>query len=159
MNFFGGSNLALLPAHLTQRKSCNVSITYSFPCTAVPLAHCRVSVVLLVASIFLTLMLLAEPSGSQLWTAGVRTWSLRFVWHNTHSIFIQKKNLQRLSCPLKVILIFLHYYFSTGKCDICDNLYLSAVFFKNRCTICLTPSSVFPPPILNAICRQLSPLM
>ena len=80
----GRNDPSLLLTHLTQWLLCNVSVSDTFPRSAVSAAHCRVSVVLLVTFILLPLMLLTEPAIRKLWTSRVGTRPLRFSWHLLH---------------------------------------------------------------------------
>ena len=80
----GRNDPSLLLTHLTQWLLCNVSVSNTFPGSAIPAVHIRVPVVLLVAFVLLPLVFLTEPSIGQLWASRVGTWPLRFSWHLLH---------------------------------------------------------------------------
>ena len=71
VDLFGGCQLSILLAQLTQWVGFCVAVTDALPCSAVPTAYSRVTVVLLVALGFLLCVFLTEPSVGQLGTAGV----------------------------------------------------------------------------------------
>ena len=81
MNFFCRNKPAVLFAYLAERMLTDVSITDSFPGTAVLLVDVRVTLVLVVlsagyGSVVGTILPICEVG-----TAGIRTWSLGFCWH------------------------------------------------------------------------------
>lgn len=87
----GRNDPSLLLTHLTQWLLCNVSVSDTFPRSAVSPTHSWVAVVLLVTFILLPLMLLTEPAIRKLWTSRVGTRPLRFSWHLLHlSLGIRK---------------------------------------------------------------------
>ena len=71
VDLFGGCQLSVLLAQLTQRVGFCVAVTDAFPSSAIPTAYSRVTVVLLIALGFLLCVFLTEPSMGQLGTAGV----------------------------------------------------------------------------------------
>ena len=73
-----------IPALLTERMLCGVTVTDSLPCPPIPTAYSRVTVVLLVAAVLLLPMLLTKAPLCQLRTAGEGTRPLRFPWHCSH---------------------------------------------------------------------------
>ena len=84
MHLFGGGQPAIPLAQLTQRMLLDVPVADALPGAAIPAAYSRVTVVLLVAFVFLFLMFLAEPTVRKIGTAGERTRSLWFSWHPFH---------------------------------------------------------------------------
>jgi hypothetical protein len=84
MDFLGRNVLPFGKALLTQRMGGGIGITDAFPCSAVAFLYSGVTVVLLVAFVFLFLMFLAEPTVRKIGTAGERTRSLWFSWHPFH---------------------------------------------------------------------------
>lgn len=103
MNFFCSHQDPLFITQFTERMALHVTVTDTFPSPSIPTAYSRISVILLVASVLLLLMLLAEPSIGQLRTTRMRTRSLWFSWHFLH-LPSHRKSLQRIS-PLKALLI------------------------------------------------------
>jgi len=61
MHLFGRHKQSLFKTLLAQRVLLHITISDSFPSSAVPTAYSRVSVVLLVALCFLLCVFLAEP--------------------------------------------------------------------------------------------------
>lgn len=105
MHFLRSYQNSLFITQFTERMTLHITVTDTFPSPSIPTAYSRISVILLVASILLLLMLLAEPSSGQFRTSGIRTWSLGFSWHSLHlPLHIHRKSLQRIS-PLKALLI------------------------------------------------------
>lgn len=81
MNMLNRSNDAILITFLTEWMSFNVSLTYLLPSPAVSFLCLRITAVLFIFTIHLLLMHLAVLSIRKVWTARIRTRSLRFVWH------------------------------------------------------------------------------
>ena len=77
----GRGDPSLLLTYLTQWMLCNMPVSDAFPRSAVPAAHSRVPVVLLVAFVLLLLMFLTEPAVRKPGTAGVGARALWFSWH------------------------------------------------------------------------------
>ena len=77
----GRGDPSLLLTHLTQWMLCNMPVSDAFPRSAVPAAHSRVPVILLVAFVLLLLMFLTEPAVRKPRTARVGARALWFSWH------------------------------------------------------------------------------
>jgi hypothetical protein len=81
MNFFCRNKPAVLFAYLAERMLTDVSVTDSFPGTAVLLVDVRGTLVLVVLPAGNGNMVCTVLSVSKVGTAGVRTWSFGFCWH------------------------------------------------------------------------------
>ena len=108
VTLLGGCKLSLLQAHLTKRMICNVSVTDSFPCSSVPLTHCRITVIFFVPFILLLLMLRTESAVRRFRTAGIGTRPFRFPWHLYSPRFGHKKSPHRIS-PMKAVCIHIFH--------------------------------------------------
>ena len=84
MNFFCRNKPAVLLAHLAERMLTDVSVTDSFPGTAVLLVDVRGTLVLVVLPAGNGCVVFAILSICQLGTAWVRTWAFGFRWHAGH---------------------------------------------------------------------------
>ena len=73
--------LSVLLTQLTQRMRRSVSITDTFPRSAVSFSDSGIAVVFLVAFCFFLGVFLTEPTVGQLWTAGMGTGTLGFLGH------------------------------------------------------------------------------
>ena len=107
VDFLGGNQHTLGVAFLAERMCLDVAVTDALPRPSIPTAYSRVSVVLLVALVFLTFMLLAEPTLRKVGTAGVGTGTLWFSWHLLHLHLGIKKALQ--DCSHKASLCFIFF--------------------------------------------------
>lgn len=106
--FLNRTQHALLVTLFTERVLGSVTVTDSLPRSAVPTAYSRVTVVLLVAAVFLLLMLLTKAPFCQLRASGKGTRPLRFPWHLTHLLMAKRKPPQDSNVPAKALLTFFH---------------------------------------------------
>ena len=81
VHLLGRGDSSFLLTHLTQRVLRYMAVADAFPRSAVPAAHSRVPVVLLVAFVLLLLMFFTEPAVHKPRAAGVGAWALWFSWH------------------------------------------------------------------------------
>ena len=92
---FGRDKLTVLLTQLTQRMSRSVPVADAFPSSAVSSADSGIAVVFFVAFCFFLGVFLAEPSVSQLGTAGVGAGTLGFLGHRFS--FKNDKSHRRIS--------------------------------------------------------------
>ena len=90
MNFFCRNKPAVLLTHLAERMLTDVSVTDSFPGTAVLLVDVRGTLVLVVLPAGNGNMVCTVLSIRKVGTAGVRTWSFGFGWHGFTSYGIMR---------------------------------------------------------------------
>ena len=100
---FSRNQQSVLLAQLTQRMRCRISVTDSFPRSAVSSTDSRVAVVFFVAFCFFLSVFLAEPSVSQLGAARVGAGTLGFSGHRFS--FGNDKSHRRIS-PVMAFVIF-----------------------------------------------------
>ena len=81
VHLLGRGDSSFLLTHLTQRVLRYMAVADAFPRSAVPAAHSRVPVILLVTFVLLLLMFLTEPAVRKPRTAGVGARALWFSWH------------------------------------------------------------------------------
>ena len=84
-------------AHLAERMGISIAVTYTFPRSAVPSFHCRVTVVLFITLVFFFLVLFTEPPVSKVWSAREGTRSFWFSRHHATSCFWAKKKPHEIS--------------------------------------------------------------
>ena len=77
---------ALLEAPLAERMRLDITVTNSFPCSAVFFMHLRVTTLLLVVLLHQLAMLFAVSAIRQIRTAWVSTGLFRFSWHRLTSL-------------------------------------------------------------------------
>ena len=83
MHFFNRYNHTLLETDLTEGMGLHIGIADTFPDSSIPTAYSRISVILLVACVFLFRMLFTISSFSKVRTSWYSTWLLRFSWHRS----------------------------------------------------------------------------
>ena len=88
MHLFGRHELSVFQTLLTEWVCLHITISNTFPSSAVPTAYSRVSVVLLVAFCFLLCVFLTEPSFRQSGATWERARSLWFPWHSNTSFWV-----------------------------------------------------------------------
>ena len=108
VNLLGRCKLTFLQTHLTKRMICNMPVTDSFPCSSVPLTHCRVTVIFFVSLILLLLMLRTESAVRKFRTAWIGTRPFRFLWHLSSPHFEHKKSPHGIS-PMKAVCIHIFH--------------------------------------------------
>lgn len=91
MDFLSWYHPTLLETHFTQRVLLYIAVPYALPGSSIPTAYSRVTVVLLVALVLLTLVFLAESSLCKVGTSGVGTGALGFLGHFLTSFWAEEK--------------------------------------------------------------------
>ena len=105
MDLIHRHNDSVLIALFAERMRFHVTISNTFPGSAVPSAYSRITVVLLVAGILLLLMLLTVTAVGQFRTPWVGTRLLRFSRHMHHLHLMDiKKASQELGDSRKAVL-------------------------------------------------------
>ena len=81
VNLLHRSQAAFLETHLAQRVLCGITVTDAFPRSAVLAVDIGTTLIFIVFAALLRAVLLTELSVTEVGTAGVRTWSQRFLRH------------------------------------------------------------------------------
>lgn len=110
MHLYCRGKLALALALFTQRVGCKVTVTDSFPRSAILTTHIRTAFIFVVTFAFLFFMLLAEPTVSKLGAVRMGTRFLWTSWHDFTSILGIRKALAG-GCSYKGLVRFYPFHF------------------------------------------------
>ena len=134
MDFFGGDQHAFRITVLAEGVCSDIRIPDTFPYVSVQPFCSRASVVAFVSLVLLCLMLLAEASVRQLWTAGVRTRASGFLGQGVSPPLIHKKSpgglLPRGSFHPVIFILILSFVLGVFLCLLVSSFKILSIFFK-----------------------------
>ncbi len=104
---------SLLEAALTQRMSCDISVSNALPCSSISAIDLRIALILAVVGLIQPLMLLAVPLARELWATRISTWMCRLVRHEMQPPYRQNKKRVKLQ-----IVASSTHYITQSECEL-----------------------------------------